>query len=88
MNLSEFVEQATQNIAEFNPHNREHLKELTRLAIKQFQLKSNEKTEQGSEYLYLTSMSEENILFKILELATGEEISVEDVYNSQIIRRH
>ncbi len=88
MSLSEFAKEATTNIAQFHPRNTEHLKELIRLAIEQFQMKSVEKVEQGSTYLYLTSMAEENILSKILELATGEEMNLEDIYNSQIIRRH
>ncbi|RXJ00351.1 hypothetical protein DS745_12530 [Anaerobacillus alkaliphilus] len=88
MNLSEFVQVATKNIVQFNPHNMDHLKELTRLAIDQFQLKSIVKKEEGSEYLYLASMAEENILAKILELASGKEISLEAIYNSQIIRKH
>ncbi|MFE8699645.1 DUF6407 family protein [Cytobacillus sp. FJAT-54145] len=88
ISFSEFVK-------DFNSRveiNLDHLKKLVRSAIDYYELKSIEKLEETAngkvETLYIASMAEENILSRIVGIATGEDISIEEVYDGYIVRKH
>lgn len=90
--LQTFVQATIQQMDAFQKENKDHLKKLLTLGINQFQFKSSVKKETipsgNYEVLYLASMAEENLLVKILELATEKEVDIEEIFEGNIVRRH
>ncbi|WP_096199793.1 DUF6407 family protein [Bacillus sp. FJAT-45350] len=91
--FTEFVEDTIDNMKDFDSNDLNCIRESIRNAIHYYDLKSNvEETEAGRvEVLYITSMAEENMLLKIVELAVSgnvEQINLESVYESRVVRSH
>ena len=92
--LAQFTEEALLHLNIFDAANMSCVKEVIKLAITYYELKSEERVElvegRNIEVLYLHSMMEENILTKVVELTTGkkDEITIEAVYNGSIVRKH
>ncbi|MFN7249480.1 MAG: DUF6407 family protein [Anaerobacillus sp.] len=90
--LNDFVNEAITNTNEFKEDDIEALKDLVRKAVQYFNLKSREEaelTEVGIvRVLHLASIIEENLLSKVVELSLkgGQHLSVEGVYEGQVIR--
>lgn len=89
--LNDFVNEAVIN--DFKEEDDiEALKDLVRKAVQYFNLKSREEvelTEAGIvRVLHLVSIIEENLLSKVVELSLkdGHHLSVEGVYEGQVIR--
>jgi hypothetical protein len=94
MNLEDFIKEQKDKIVNFNPSNLDHLRNMVTLGIDSFKLKSFEEVEdmngENSNFLYVHSMAEENLLTKIIQLSFDyeSELTIEDVYHGQIIRQY
>lgn len=91
--FADFVQDTVVQIKDFQQKNPACLKQIIREAIAYYQLKTVVKLEETKtgeqEVIYLASAAEETILTKIIEIASNDdEISLEALYNSQVIRRH
>jgi hypothetical protein len=88
--LNDFVNQAVTK--DFKEGDIEAFKDLVRKAVEYFNLKSREEaevTEAGIvRVLHLASIIEENLLSRIIELSLKSDrpLSVEGVYEGQVIR--
>ncbi|WP_216831816.1 DUF6407 family protein [Alkalihalobacterium elongatum] len=93
-NIEQFVNEVTSHINEVNEVDMSNIKEVVRKAISYYELKSyeeREQTKQGtSDYLYIHSMIEENMLSKIVTrtINDGNDHYIEEVYQGCVIRRH
>ncbi|MDT8859678.1 DUF6407 family protein [Alkalihalobacillus sp. MEB130] len=91
--FEDFVQDQIKKIEQFDCSKSE-IKTIIKSAIQYYDLKSEEiidETESGAAgVLYLASMAEENILTKIVYLSSGNKTgnSLEQVYNSRIVRKH
>lgn len=87
--LMDFVRDTIQQIKDFNSNDLNHVKEVIRLAIVYYDLKTFEKFEER-EILYIASIIEENMLSKIasLTIANGKESSIEYIYHGYVVRNY
>lgn len=93
-NLTDFVYATIKEINNFNDEDLECIKKVIRKAINAYHLKSYEEIEETQygmiRFLHIHSMMEENLLSKIVEVATNREIEldIESVYKGHIIREY
>ncbi|ADU28816.1 DUF6407 family protein [Evansella cellulosilytica] len=94
LSINEFVINVTKDRETFNSSDMEQIKEILRLAMSYYELRSKEVNElhegNHSSVLYLDSIMEENILLKVVEIAShsDDQLSLEQIYESKVVRRH
>ena len=88
--LEEFVNGKLTEKEEVESHHIKFIQDVIRSAIDFYNLHSYEEVEGADCFLYIYSMAEENLLGKIIELCHDgkEELSLEEVYKGQIIRKY
>ncbi|MDQ0253498.1 hypothetical protein J2S74_000870 [Evansella vedderi] len=88
--IQQFVYDTIAATESFDPNNPNSLKEIIKAVIHYYELKTDSVLEGKTETLYLASIAEENILTRAAQLAVGdkEDITIEEVYNSQVVRKH
>ncbi|KPB05983.1 DUF6407 family protein [Bacillus sp. CHD6a] len=93
-NLQDFVQHTMVRMEHFDPQNVDCIKKLVKEAIHFYKLNSyqeEEETVEGTtEFLYIHSMMEENLLSKVVELSMGTNkgFDIEEVYKGCVIREY
>ncbi|MBU9712813.1 DUF6407 family protein [Evansella tamaricis] len=90
-----FVERSKTEIGAVDSENMDSVRMLIRMAIETYNMKTKVVEEKGNECqrvetLYLASISEENMLMRIAELALGssDNARMEIVFSSNVVRSY
>jgi hypothetical protein len=93
-NLQDFVQHTIDRMEHFDQQNVDCIKKLVKEAIYFYKLNSYqevEETKEGTtEFLYIHSMMEENLLSKVVELSMGMDkgLDIEEIYKGCVIREY
>lgn len=80
-----FVETSITTIEDFDSERMSDIRQIIELALNYYALTSSIR---DKNELWIESIVEETILSKITELATGQDLNIEAVFNGQIVRNY
>ncbi|MBP3950758.1 DUF6407 family protein [Halalkalibacter suaedae] len=80
-----FVEASITTIKDFDSTRMSDIRKIIELALNYYDLTTSIR---DKNELWIESIVEETILSKITELATGQDLNIEAVFNGQIVRNY